>query len=97
MLRILGLPAFRNALLVRGLLLWVAIRLGAAFLGIVRPNVPQLLLVLGAVGAAVLLDARRREEDLFLGNLGIPAGAIVATALPLPLLIESLLRLVLAR
>lgn len=93
-MRILGLPAFRNALLVRGLLLWVAIRFGAAFLGIVRPSVPQLLLILGAVGVAVLLDARRREEDLFLGNLGIPTHGIVAASLPLPLLLEFLLRLV---
>lgn len=70
---------------------WAAVRLGAAVLGIVNPGRVQVALILGVVGWVVWMDARRREEDLFLGNLGIPAAAIVGTAVVGPLLLELFL------
>jgi hypothetical protein len=91
MLRILQLGTFRNAYLFRGLAVWVGLRLAAAFVGIPQPDLAQKFLILGVVGLAVWLDARRRDEDLFLANLGVPGFAIVATALIVPLLLEGIL------
>lgn len=88
MLRILRLRRFRNALVFRGFAVWVGLRLAAAFLGLPNPNGAQKFLILTAVAVAVFFDARRREEDILLGNLGVPAPAIGATALLLPLLFE---------
>lgn len=90
MLLLARLGPLRNALLLRGLGVWMFARLSAAFLQIPDPSLLQELLILGAVAAAVLLDARRRSEDLFLGNLGIPPTAIVAWSLPLALIAELL-------
>jgi hypothetical protein len=87
--RLFRLAGFRNAYIVRGGLVWVAVRLAAGFVGIVTPNVPQRAFILVVVGAAVMIDARRRNEDLFLGNLGIPLTAILGYALILPLLFEA--------
>jgi hypothetical protein len=58
---------------------------------VTNPNAALEMLVLGVVGLAVLLDARRRSEDLFLGNLGIPAIAIALCALPLAVVAELLI------
>jgi len=44
--------------------------------------------LLGVVGFAVWVDARRRAEDVFLGNLGVPAWAIATLAIPVALLAE---------
>jgi len=88
LIRLFHLRRFRNAYVIRGGLVWVAVRLTAAFARIPSPNMIQEAFILGVVVAAVLLDARRRNEDLFLGNLGIPPGAIVLHALPLALLLE---------
>jgi hypothetical protein len=88
---LLRLTAFRNAYLARGLLVWIAIRLALGYGGVGDPNVVQEVLLLAAVGAAVVLDARRRREDLFLGNLGVPAGVIALCALPLAIVAELLM------
>ncbi|MEK9501994.1 hypothetical protein WI372_13455 [Gemmatimonadota bacterium DH-20] len=67
---------FRNAFLRRGLLVWMILRVAAGGSGIADPH----LLVEGwfvAIAAvAVTLDARRRNEDLFLANLGVPGWTI---------------------
>jgi hypothetical protein len=83
------LPRFRNAYAIRGALVWVAVRLAAGFAQIHDPNVLQEVFILTVVGAAVFVDARRRGEDLFLGNLAVPAGAIFGWALPLAILLEA--------
>ena len=85
------IPAFRNAYLIRGLIVWIGLRLALAWGSITDPNVVEEMLVLGVVSVAVVLDARRRSEDLFLGNLGIPAVAIAVCALPLAALAELIL------
>lgn len=82
------LAPFRNAFLFRGLGMWVFARLSAAFVGIADPNLVEEILILAVCAAAVLLDARRRREDLVLGNLTIPSTAIVLWALPLACLAE---------
>lgn len=91
MLQIFRLAPFRNAYLRRGLIVWGGLRLV-----LVAGRVPQLdvfigILLLLAVAAVVGLDAQRRGEDLFLGNLGIPRRAIWLAALPLALIGEILL------
>lgn len=98
---LLGLPAFRFALAIRGLAVWAILRLvhlrsvrtsffdGTA--DVTDLSLVEELALLAITGLAVYLDARRRREDLFLGNLGIPAAAFVAVALVLPLILEILL------
>lgn len=89
-MRLWRLPAFRNAYAVRGLVVWAGIRVAAAFTGMGRPNVAAAALILMGVAAAVLLDARRRDEDLFLANLGISAWAVAVWSLPLAVVAEAL-------
>ena len=91
MRRLLRLRRFRLVYPLRGIAVWVGVRFAAAFVGITTPNGLQVLLILGAVGLAVRLDARRRNEDLFLANLGIAVWAIPALAIGPPLLIELFL------
>jgi hypothetical protein len=57
---------------------------------VVDPVVATEVALLAALALAVFLDARRRSEDLFLGNLGIPAWTVGALALPAALLLEWL-------
>jgi hypothetical protein len=65
--------------------------LASPAIGIPDPNIAAEALLLGLVALAVVLDARRRREDLFLGNLGIPAGVIALAALPLAMVAELLI------
>ncbi|MEX2531463.1 MAG: hypothetical protein WD960_11885 [Gemmatimonadota bacterium] len=92
MIRLLRLGPFRNAFLARGLIAWVGIRVLAAGVEITSPNLLQQIWIVGLAAAVVYLDARRRDEDLFLGNLGIPRFAIGVNALPFPILMEIVLR-----
>lgn len=82
---------FRNAFLLRGVAAWVGLRMMAAWAKIGDPNLAQEGFILLMVGALVIWDARRRNEDLFLANLGIPLAPIGVVgalgALPLELLI----------
>lgn len=89
---LLRLRPFRNAYLIRGLLIWAAMRLMAVYVQITDPGLLVILLILCVVALATWLDARRRGEDLFLANLGVPAHAIALTALILPILLEISLR-----
>lgn len=92
MLRLLRLRRFRVLFLARGLAVWVALRLAAAFLEILHPGPLETVWILGMVGLAVYLDARRRNEDLFLANLGVSGWAPAVLALSLPTLAELVLR-----
>jgi len=87
---LLRMRAFRNAYSMRGLLVWIAARLAVAGGGLSNPNAVVEALLLAVVAATVLLDARRRGEDLFLGNLGVSTGVIALSALPLATLAELL-------
>lgn len=88
MVRLLRLGPFRNAFLIRGLITWFGIRFFAAWVGITSPNLLEQIWIIGFAAAAVYLDARRRDEDLFLGNLGVPRIAIAVNALPFPIVME---------
>lgn len=83
--------AFRNAYLFRGLGIWIGVRVVTAFAQVGDPNLVGEGLIVALVGALVGWDARRRNEDLFLANLGIPIHAIAVTgalgALALELLV----------
>lgn len=99
---LLRLPAFRRALAIRGLAVWILLRVvhvsvvrstfGREASGGAELYLVEELVLLGLVGLAVHLDARRRGEDLFLANLGIPAAAVVAAALILPAILAAVLR-----
>ena len=67
---------FRNAYLLRGVLAWWVLRFAAAYAGIGMGQLLPALFMVSMSGAIVWIDARRRNEDLFLGNLGIPTSAI---------------------
>lgn len=88
------LAPFRNAYLIRGAVTWGGIRLFLAFLAFQGAGVPLDLPlhmevgVLAIVPVAVLLDAGRRSEDLFLANLAVSAVPIVAWSLPLAVVLE---------
>lgn len=88
---LLRLGSFRNAFLIRGAVIWLGVRILAAWGGVGDANVLQEGFVLLVVAGLVLVDARRRNEDLFLANLGVPAWAIAvlgaAGALPPELLV----------
>ena len=82
-IRLLRTKPFSRALLLRGVAAWWAVRALAAFGGMLELNLLQAAFVTACAGLLVLLDARWRGEDLFLGNLGIPLLALVAVgALP---------------
>lgn len=82
------LRPFRNAYLRRGLAVWLGVRLALAWGEILNPGVTAEVALLAVVGVAVWMDARRRAEDVFLGNLGIPGWTIAALAVPAALLAE---------
>lgn len=90
MTTLMRIGPFRNAYLIRGALTWLALRLAAAFLEIYDPAILQEMFLLAIVALAVALDARRRGEDLFLANLGVPIRAIALSALPFAFLLELL-------
>jgi hypothetical protein len=79
--RLARLPAFRNVLIVRGLLVAFVFRFMMAYMKepLLAPSSHALLLAASTL--AVLLDVARRREDLFLGNLGIGHGEIAGWAL----------------
>ncbi len=77
---IVRLPAFCRALVFRGVAFWVGVRLAAAFVEIGDPNPAQEVLIVGVVVWVAVWDARRRGEDLFLANLGVPASGIALAA-----------------
>lgn len=82
------LTPFRNAYLLRGVAVWGGVRLALAWGEVLNPGVPVEIALLGVVGLAVWMDALRRAEDLFLGNLGIPSWTIAVLAVPVALLAE---------
>ena len=91
MFDLLRLAPFRNAFLIRGAAVWVGVRFLAAWAGVGDPNVLQEGFIVLLVGGLVWFDARRRNEDLFLANLGVPAWAVAVVgavgAVPLEVLV----------
>lgn len=82
---------FRNAFLIRGMVVWGGLRLAM----VVIPSGPlpmfaKAFLIL-MVALAVWMDARRRNETVFLANLGVPTHAIVLCAVILPASLELFL------
>ena len=87
-MQIFALAPFRNAYLFRGTAVWACLRFVFHWAEVVEvaPVVQGGLLL--TVAVAVYLDARRRGEDIFLGNLGVRGVWIGVAALPIPLLLE---------
>lgn len=87
-MQVFALGPFRNAYLFRGTMVWAGIRLAFYVFEIVTLGVMLKVGILVTVGTVVYFDAKRRNEDLFLGNLGISGGWIAVAALPFPFLLE---------
>jgi len=87
-LRIFRLGRIRNACMVRGLAVWLGLRAAAVAFGVIHLTPPGTLFLLAVIALVTYLDARRRGEDILLGNLGIPGSGIALASLPLPLLLE---------
>jgi len=87
-LRIFRLGRIRNVFMIRGLAVWIGLRAAAVVFGVIHLNLLGTLFLLAVIAAATYADARRREEDIFLGNLGIPGAGIALASVPIPLLLE---------
>jgi hypothetical protein len=85
-------PSFVRGYVVRGVILWMALHLGAGFVSSLAGSGFVLFLrllasafLVGAVFVACLIDDRVRRDDLYLANLGVPptaaAGVSAGTAL----------------
>ena len=88
---------FRNSYLLRGGVAWLGVRFMGAWAGIAIGNPLVSLIVVGAAAAMVLIDARRRNEDLFLGNLGIGTWAVLVIAGLPAVVIEATLHIAVGR
>lgn len=84
------LPAwpFVRAILVRATILWVGIRFAMAWLKVIRFTPLAVVFLLGAVIAAVLVDAHKRNEALLLADLGYSRWPVAVTAGGWVLLLE---------
>jgi hypothetical protein len=90
-MRLFQLKAIRNAYLLRSLILWAALRGAFLVFEIIEIGANAKVGIVVIVVTAVYLDARRRDEELFLANLGISGRWIALAAIPVPLLLEVLL------
>jgi hypothetical protein len=95
LLQRLPVQPFARALLLRSVVIWVGTRIMFAIGGI-PAGAPLLNLRTSVMAVAVvailgLIDARRRNEDLFLANLGVGYPAILAVAAFPALCLEILL------
>lgn len=89
----------RNASVIRGLIVWAALRLLWYFASALFPGSEATLsmslvgkVALLAIVAAVLrMESLRRGEGQFLANLGVPVGAAVVPGLLVPVLMETIL------
>jgi hypothetical protein len=90
MMTLVQLRPLRRAYTLRSVIMWLGVRVALAFGSVTDPELATEVCLLPIVALAVVLDARRRGEDIFLGNLGIPAWSIALVALPIATLLELL-------
>lgn len=89
----------RNAAVIRGLIIWAALRLlwffaSSLFTGseaTLSMSVMGKVALLAIVAVVIRMESLRRGEGQFLANLGVPAGAMVGPGLLVPLLMEIVL------
>ena len=104
-MRVLPLPPppFRRIYPVRALVLWALLRTGTFFFGVLAResarailalSLPATLGLLVLIGALADLDARRRDEYIFLANLGIRRVTVPALSGLVAAVAEIVLRLI---
>ncbi len=86
-----GLPvAFIGSIARRSFVVWFGLRVMLLIIfRLTIPNVPAAMMIVVTVTAAVALDLRRRQEDLFLANLGVPLSALALAAAVPAILVEA--------
>lgn len=87
-----GQPAFL-ALFLRGLWMWLFLRIGAVVLGLLTgvPIAPAGVVAFAA--GLALMETSSRRERLFWANLGISRAVLLASLLAAPVLCELLISL----
>jgi len=99
-------PFFVRAFLLRTFVIWSVLKLvvtagarstepGLPLPDALQPTSVGMLAMIGVVCAVILIDARRRNELLFLGNMGVARFTIGALAATPVLIAETLLIVVL--
>lgn len=85
-------PAFLRGLLDRSALIWLGIR---GFLYFTRlfgsASLPASIAVVIFTATFAILDERRRQQTIFLANLGVSELALVAVAAVPPIVLEGLM------
>ncbi len=87
---------FARAILLRSFIVWAGIRatlllLVTALGGGVRLSVRAALLLIVVTTALTIFEGRRRNEHIFLANLGVPTLWLVLLAAAVPALLEILI------
>lgn len=88
---IFRLRKFWMAYVVRGLIVWGALRIAATAAAESSISLVGKFALLGVVALVVCLEAWRRQETRFLANLGIHITAPAVPALILPAILEVML------
>ncbi len=90
----MALPSwpFARAILVRSFIIWAGIRAALLMLRSgVHLSLQATLLLILVTTALATLEGRRRNEHIFLANLGVPLLVLVCLAAAVPTLLEVLI------
>jgi hypothetical protein len=88
-------PPFLHQILIRSLLVWAGLRaFGYLRARVIVPTIAAVMLTIVLVALLTALDGRRRNEPLFLANLGVTPWCLIILGGVVPLVAELLVRLV---
>lgn len=86
---------FLRSILIRSLVVWAGLRAFGYFrVGVIVPTLGAVMLTIVLVAFLTALDGRRRNEPLFLANLGVTPWSLIILGGVVPLVAELLVRLV---
>ena len=95
-MRLLPTWPFTRTILIRSLVIWLVLRAVATVVTRRVPgsepnaslDAPTAALLIGLVAWLTVRDSRRKNEVLFLGNLGVAPATLYAVAIAIPVLAE---------
>ena len=87
-------PPFLSSILLRSSIIWVGLR-GMLFIlfTLVVPSFAAAALIVGVTALLTTMEGRRRNEHVFLANLGVQVWSLALVAAVLPLVGELAVRL----